>query len=416
MSGATRAKILAYLMERYVKPDALQLAVMEAAPILGMLPKDEQMGGRYMKLPMIRTGSQGRSATYANAVTNANGTQTVGFEVQYVSNYHVAKIDGDTLDDSKGDDNALEEAMELEMDGAIANIKKDLQHGVFGDVGGSRGRVGSITTGLAGATCRIVLLNPSDAKFYEEGVVLEASANDGTASGHALRSGSATIASVDAVNGYLEFASAVTGLITGLLANDYLFAQGDFKKKISGFRGWIPTTDPVSGDSFHTVDRTANTRVLSGIRVSGSNKPTETAFIDLAAMMDHYDATPDLATVNPIRWGKMVVSIGADAQNRVVTVKGTDARIGYQAIMIDTARGRVPLVSDGGCDINEGLLLTKDSWKLGSVGKLVHIIDDDGLTMRRDTTTDGWIIEVKSRANLGCKQPGKNGRVSLPSI
>lgn len=411
-----RTKFLAYMRERYIGPDSIMLAILQNSPLLGMMPKDESMGGRFMRLPIIHTGAQGRSATYATAKTNAVGSDAVAFEVQYVNNFQIAKLEGDIVDDTKGDENALAEAIDTEMDATIANMKKDLNMGLFGNVGGARGRIGSITTGIAGANCRIVLLNIYDAKFFERGMRLNVSANDGTAVGHALKAGAAiVITGVDAAKGYLEFASDITAIITSPAANDYIFAEGDFKLKISGLRGWIPTTDPVAADSFHGVDRTVQVQRLSGIRTDQSGLPLEDGIVAHCAVMGLYDAHPDLVCMNPVRVAALIRSLGADRANRLSSIKGDDARVSYKSVKVATPHGEVDVLADSGCHVDESLYLTISSWKLGSVGKLVHVIDDDELMMRRGTGDD-WAIDVKSRANLGCKNPGLNGRASLASL
>lgn len=412
-----RTKFLAYMRERWVGPDSIMLAILQNSPVLGLMPKDESMGGRFMRLPIIHTGAQGRSATYATAKTNAVGSDSVAFEVQYVNNFQIAKLEGDIVDDTKGDENALAEAIDTEMDATIANLKKDLNMGLFGNVGGARGRIGSITTGIAGANCRIVLLNIYDAKFFERGMLLTASANDGTAVGHALLDSgdTITITGVDAAKGYLEFASDVTAAITGIAANNYLFGAGDFKLKISGFRGWIPTTDPVSGDSFHGVDRTVQVQRLSGIRTDQSGLPLEDGIVQHCAVMGLYDAHPDCVVMNPVRFAALVRSLGADRANRLSSIKGDDARVSYKSVKVATPHGDIDVVTDSGCHVDESLYLTLSTWKLGSVGKLVHVVDDDELMIRRGTGDD-WAIDVKSRANLGCKNPGLNGRAALAGL
>ena len=116
--------------------------------------------------------------------------------------------------------------------------------------------------------------------------------------------------------------------------------------------------------------------------------------------------------MNPVRFGALVRSLGADRATHD-SVKATTRAIYKSAGR--TPHGRIDVVTDSGCHVDESLYLTLNTWKLGSVGKLVHVIDDDELMMRRGTGDD-WAIDVKSRANLGCKNPGLNGRASLASL
>lgn len=426
MAAFTRADALAYMRERWIEPDALQVAVMLNAPVLGMLEKSnkELVGGRYMHIPLIETGDQGRSADYTKAGTRQKAPVLPGFDVQYVSNYQIVKVTGDLKDDMSGEPNSLEKALDMQVDNATANLKKDLQQSVFNNAGGARGRVGSIGAGNAGANCRITLLDITDSKHFEKGVFLAASANDGTAAAHALRDSGDVIeiTGIDRMKGYLEFASDVTATITGLVANDYLFADGDFKTKWSGMGGWVPSTDPGGTDSFHGVNRSTNVNVLSGLRYDATGKPVEQAFVAAAAYGDHYDAHFDLAVINPIRWGVFANSLGADRANRLTEISGTAGKvaISYSAIMIYTNFGPVPVIADAGCRSTEGFGLTKSTWVIGHVGdegQLVRVIADDGNEIRRDSAGgDGWQCDLKVRGNMGCKQPGKNVRLTFSAL
>ncbi len=89
-----------------------------------------------------------------------------------------------------------------------------------------------------------------------------------------------------------------------------------------------------------------------------------------------------------------------------------DATVGYAAIMVATEAGEVKVIADPGCPPNAMYLLDMSTWVLASVGPVVNIIDDDGLTVRRGSSDD-WLIELKSRMNLGCRAPGKNTRIAI---
>lgn len=418
-TALARAKAIAYLKERWVEPNDIMNAILVNAPILGMFEKNQKkLGGRYMHVPIQRVGPVGRSASYTKSRTNTVGSTYQGFDVTYQSNYQVLFFDGDLLDDAAGDENAIADLMDGEVKSGIATVRKDIQQSLFGNVGGARGRIGSIAAGNAGANCRIILLNTTDSKFFEEGMLLADSANDGTATGHTLRAAGATI-TITAINrllGYLEFASDVTVSIAAIAANDYLFADGDFKSKFPGFSSWLPYVDPTPGESFYSVDRSTNVNILSGLRYDATNKPIEAALVDAAAYSDLYDARWDMVAINPVRWGKFANSLGADRANRLTDVSGSGkVTISYKAIMISTNFGEVPVFADGGCPLNDGLGLTKASWEFGYSGDdMVHVVDNDGLIMRRETTIgDGWATDLKSRLALGCKQPGQNTRLAF---
>ncbi len=418
-----RAKAVAYMKERWLKEDKMQLALYEDSPMFGRLKKEaNKVGGALMRLPLMNVRAQGRSANYAKAKLNVRGTDRKRFEVGYKNNYQLGQIEGDVMRDMNGDENALVEALDSEMKSVLTNLRIDMGFSVWGNGGAARGRVGAIGAGLAGANCRITLLSIADSRHFEKGMLLQASANDGSATGHALRGGVGIIeiTGVNKALGYLEFASDVTVTVTGLVVNDYLFADGDFKEKITGVAGWIPAVDPTGGENFFTIDRSTNVQTLSGIRLDISTMPMEEGIVHGLAICGHHGALPKDIYVNPIRWGSVARSIGADAQNRRGQVKardseGREADVSYDTIKVFGPNGAADLLSDSGVDINAAYALTMDTWEYGYVMEIVGLIEDDGLTIRRGTGDD-WIFEALARGNVGCTAPGKNARLALPAL
>lgn len=402
-----RTAALAYLKERWINPDAIMQALIANSPVLGMMPKDENAGGRYIHVPILRTGAQGRSATFATAQTNAVGSQATAFDVTFASNYQLCQIDGNNMDDMSSKENSLYDAIDHEMEAGIANLRKDLRLQVFGNVGGARGQVGSVSTYY------LTLKNIEDAIHFEENMEICCSATDGT-SGSLRDSGAATtITAIDRNTGILTSDAEWTTAISGLTADDYLFAEGDFGAKWAGILSWLPAATP-SATAFYGVDRTLDVNRLSGIRYDGSGEPIESAFVNAAAKIQLLDGMAKIGVLNPIKWGQFANSLGADRLNRV-DLKDTTGRVGYKAIEIMTASGPIPIVADPGCHTRYGLLLDLSTWKCASVGKLVRVVDDDGLTIRRAASGDNWNISLKSRGNFVCSNPGKNCRILFES-
>ena len=407
MTAFSRTRATAYLKERWEKDDQILHQLMVNSPILGMMYKDKQAGGRYHHIPILKSGPQGRSAVHATARTNAVGSNTDGFDVTYGSNYQIAKVDGNLVDDTKISENAIYEAIDHEMKAAIANMKKDLRLNVFGNLGGSRGVIGSVST------TDVTLAYPSQAIHFEVDMEICVSAADGT-SGALRDSGQAvTLAAVDFSNGILT-ADENWSEISGTTAGDYLFAEGDFGAKWSGLAGWIPVTAPTSGDDFFGVDRSSNPTRFAGWRYTATGEAIESAFINACAQGHLFDATATIGVVNPVQWGVIANSLGADSQNRRIRVKDSSGYIGYDAVMVYTQMGDVPIVSDPGCPVEYGWVLDMSTWKVLCVGgDLVRIIDDDGLLIRRAASGDEWEIEIKARGNFACTDPSKNGILSF---
>ena len=115
----------------------------------------------------------------------------------------------------------------------------------------------------------------------------------------------------------------------------------------------------------------------------------------------------------PLRFADLEVSL--EGRKRVTEVKGSDvaAHLGFNAILLATPVGDIPIVSDPNCQPDTCWLLKKESWMLESVGELVRVIDEDDLTMLRQSTADGYEMRIKSRGNLYTDEPGSNARIAI---
>ncbi len=403
----TRAKFLAYMKERWCKPDAIMQSLVVKAPFLGLVSKDETLGGKYYHVPILQTGPQGRSHTYATAKTNATGSTTVGFDLTYVSNYMLAKIDGNTVNDTRGNDNALYDAIDHEMMAAIATLRKDIRLKLYKNTGATRGQCSAVT--LTTAT----LANKEDVINFEVGQSIAAASTDGTSSSLRDSGDTVTLTAINRSTGVLTASTNWKTTISGMGNTDYLFQAGDFGTGLAGLDSWVPSSAP-GATAFYGVDRSVDTVRLGGHRYTGTGMPLEVAIMKATAEASLLDAEPEVCFCNTNTWAKLATSIGAARENRITKVSpnGMDATVGYAAIMVATEAGEVKVIADPGCPPNAMYLLDMSTWVLASVGPVVNIIDDDGLTVRRGSSDD-WLIELKSRMNLGCRAPGKNTRIAI---
>jgi len=393
-----------YMKERWVTPYAIQQALEVSAPLLGLLPKDEDAGGRFMHIPIIERIAGGRSNTYANAVSGSVGSRVEGFDVTYVNKYQIGKLEGNLVRRTKGDKNAIMGALDFEMEACLTSMQKDLRRGIYGNTGGARGVVASIST------VYLTLANAQDCINFEPDMEICAASTDGTSG--SLRDGGQSI-TVTKVNraGNIITADENWSEIASMAANDYLFAAGDFGLDIAGLTGWVPQAAPAA-TAWFGVDRSVSDR-LGGLRYDGRGMPLEDAILNASAIAAQYDGKSDLAVCNTIVWGNVVRSLGADRGNRITSITNEKATVGYSAVMLATEKGLCPLVSDPGCPAGTIFLLDKGSWVIGSVnGPLVQLIEDDGLTIRRGTSDD-WTFELVTYGNVGSKAPGKNVNIRI---
>lgn len=414
MANLSRNDILVVLEELYLKDNVIPDIIFRDNPVLGLLPKSTDGGGKYRHVHVKHIRPQGRSASFSEANTNNIGSQRVGFDVTWVNNYQVAAIDGDVIDDAKGNKVILIDHIKEEMDGAFDNLRDDLAMSVFRNGGGARGVAGTIGNG-SGTNDLVTLEDPEDVAHFEVGMEIVFSNDDGSASGHSLRSSTAsTIESIDRDAGTIEFDVNVSST-SSAAAGDYMFVKGDFQSKWSGFDAWVPTSAPTTGDDFFGVDRSVDPVRLAGVRYTGTGMSIEQAIIQGAARVRRWKkgSSIDLAVLNPIKWAQL--EIGLEHRKEVQTIKGSGpaADIGYDAIMLATPNGKVPVVSDPNAPVDQCRLLKKDSWMIETVGDMVRLLDEDGLKIMRQASADGYDLRIKCRGNMWCKEPGANAVITI---
>lgn len=410
LTNLALATVADVLEELYLKDNTIPDQIFRDNPWLGMIPKSTKGGGQYRHVQVKHARPQGRSATFSSASSNGVGSKRVGFDVTWVSNYQIAGIDGDVLDDSEGNETILIDHIKAETDGALDNMRDDIAMSLFRNRGGARATISSSAT-VASAT--LILANPEDIVNFEVGMVIVASSADGTSGSQ--RTGSATISALDRDAGTITTAGGNWSTqITSLATGDYLFVDGDRGLKMSGADAWIPSSAP-GATTFFGVDRSVDPTRLGGVRYTGTGMPIEEALIQGFTRVQRLKKgqSVDVAFINPLKYAALEVSL--EGRKRVVEMKGEGpaAHIGYKGLIVTSPSGDVPVFSDPSCQPNVAWGFKKSSWMLETVGDLVRLLNRDGLPFLRQASADGYELRIKSRGNVYCNEPGANVRIAL---
>lgn len=375
-------------------------------PLLAMIPKKTDFGGKYKPIPIITGASQGRSSTFTTAQTNQSAAIINSFLLTRASDYSIAQIDNQTMLASQTDKMAFLEGSKVVIDGAIRSITLSAASALFRSGTGSIGQIatGGISTGV------ITLANAADVVQFELNMVLQANATDGgtprAALGYVIavnRSAGTVTVSATSING-------VAGSPSGWAAADYLLVQGDVNLKMKGLAAWIPSSAP-SATSFFGVDRSLDTVRLGGVRYDGSSQSIEEALIDASALTAREGGKPNHCFVNFASYSALEKSLGAKVQ--YVDLKGP-ADIAFRGIMVNGANSIIKVIPDRSCQPLTGYLLQMDTWALNSLGDCPQILRyGDGLEMLRVYNADAGEVRVGYYAQLATNSPGWNCNVSL---
>lgn len=371
-------------------------------PWLAMVPKMEDFGGKNLPIPIIYGNPQRRSATFATAQANSTNSLLKDFVLTRSSDYSFAAISSEVLEASKGNANAFMEAATTEIDGAIQSATRSLAIALYGNGSGSIGQANANATGTS-----LQLKNAEDVTNFEVGMELVFSTADG---GGSVKSGSVTVNAIDRDSGLLTV-DALTAINAGagVVANDYVFQDGDYDLKIKGLSAWLPATAPTN-TPFFGVDRSVDVTRLGGIRYDASALPIEEGLISAAARAAREGAKPDTCFMNYSKFADLEKALGSKVQYIDLKV---NAEIGFRGMSINGPRGPIKIVPDQNCPSNVAFMLQMDVWKLYSLGKAPKILDADGLKMLRQSSADGVEVRVGYYAQLGSRAPGFNVRIAL---
>lgn len=375
-------------------------------PLLAMIPKKTDFGGKYKPVPIIIGNSQGRSATFVNAQNNQTAAVIDSFLITRASDYSIATIDNQTMLASKTDKMAFLEGAKVVIDGAMSQIVDSLAGALFRNGTGSIGLIaaGGITTGV------ITLDDSNSVTQFELNMTLQASATDGGTPRAAL----GYVIAVDRSLGKITVASSGIGGIaatpTSWAAGDYLLVQGDSNAKIKGLAAWLPATAP-SATTFFGVDRSVDTVRLGGVRFDGSAESIEEALIDCSSLLAREGGKPDVAIMNYTSWGALEKSLGTKVQ--YVDAKGP-ADIMFRGILVNGANSQIKVFPDRSQTKQRCHLLTMKSWCLNSLGDAPQILRyGDGLEMLRVSNADAAEVRIGYYAQLSGNAPGWSATLGL---
>ncbi len=406
MAVATTTSLNALLKPTFL---TVQEQAYAMSPLVALLRKRTDFAGDYIKVP-VRYAPQSGSHTFATAKSNKNPSAYKRFEVTRAKDYAIGGIEIEALRAAK-DKGSVADGLRIETEALTYAMWRSLANGIYRNGGGARAQVAS---GMASST--ITLSNADDIVFFEAGMYLDGSAADGTSGAATTGGTNSKIVSIDRSAGTLTNSgaanwNAATG-INGLLANWYLFRQGDFGLSLKGLGGWLPTTAPTAGDSFFGVDRSTDTVRLAGNRIS-AQASIESTLLEGMRMTFREGGMVDHIFMNPLRFKELVESLGSKVQYQ--NVQSPDVpKVGFKAVTIVGQNGEAKIISDPNCPTTLAYGLKLDTWELASLGDLVAIQDDDGNKMLRDSDGDSVEIRMASYRNLICKAPGYNFVATLP--
>lgn len=393
------------ILKEYYGPQQVKNLVYKRNKWFAMVHKEEDWSGLVVPVPVIYGNPQGASATFATAKTNQTASSMVRFVMNWTQDYALATITNLVNLASRNDAGAFLKAVQNEMNGALRTAENRIAGGLFRSSTGVIGS-GTISSGV------FTLADPMSVTQFEVGQVVAAYSDNPPTT---LLGSHGFVIAVNRSAGTVTFSTTATGSAgdpTSWTGTMYLVIEGDTNLKFNGLADWLPTSAPGSSDSFNGVNRSKDPTRLAGIRWDGSSQTIEEALIDAAALTAREDGNPELALTNHFTFAAAEKALGSKVN--YVNYEHSDVPgIGFQGIRIHGADAEINLFADRNCPSQRVYLIDPDSWTLGSMKAVPHILTElDGLTELRDPNADSIQIRIGSYAILACNAPGHNSVVT----
>jgi len=426
---ANSANQIAALKELYTDDkEYMKDLVYKENPFLALVPKNESpdgFAGKYIPVPLEYGAPQGRAHTFANAQSQQTPTSLVSYFVFVIQDYQLVTITNLLMEQTKTNAGAFVDAAKLQMDGGFRNITNNIAFELFGSGTATRG-ISTNSTQVGGTAVGGVTLPLSNAQSivaFEVGMLLVASATDGGAPSTDTVQITAVNRATGVINGTASAATLSANWAIGSATLSYLTIAGDLPSTgatntgsylaLSGLAAWIPTTSPATTDNFWGVNRSADPTRLAGLRFNAQAFTIEEGMTNALAFSNREGAKPDLCIMDFASYAALVNSLGAKVQ--YVQVNHDEVEVAFEGITFQSAYGRVTVLADRSCPPQTAYLLTMNTWKLRSLGKVPHILTYgmEGLEGLRVGNADALEIRIGYYGNLICSAPGWNCVVQL---
>ena len=325
--------------------------------------------------------------------------------------YGFLTIDAQAMKAARKDIGAFLRLRQKETDEILSYMKMVLGgHAFWGDGAGNIGQIASVTS--ANPITDFTLVEPKDAVKFHLNQRLQFNATR-TGSAGTLKAVVYKVTAINRVSGKITV-SRVSGTTPDPAANDYVYLEGSYDALPLGMRAFVPPTDPgVSGvpASLLGMTRIDDPVMKSGWRASWQGSIEETAKYLVALMGQYFDRENTVMWVSRYNWFRLEQELTAQGR-KVIDARATQV-FGSPALLLLTPEGEIPVVSDSYMDQDCFYLLDMSSIEVHHLDALIHIADDDGLSLIRQTADDGVEIRFRSWSENIVQRPFKCGRGAI---
>lgn len=364
-------------------------------------------GGRRFIQPIDFARPGGVSADFATAQAGYLATRYEAFELPRARGYLVPQIDNETIRATKGNSDAFVKVMG-ETNKAFRSFGDWMEFRFFRDKGGTIGQM-STATSVAGAVATLV--DRSDVYQYRKDLVVKLVS---TASGGTQRTGTLTVASVNATLGQITFTANIN-TISGAANTDFFVEVANYDACALGLADWIPYDRSTLSTSFNGVVRSDNPERLAGNFLDGTSQPYNESLIDACAKIGEAGGMANTVFMHIAPFaGLMKLLEGKVLIDKVEEKVGP--RIGFKGFNISFGDQELTVYPTRACPTKRIYVLDWDTWFQHSAGDCPDfLLNEVGANeiFYPAPTSDSAECRVGGYYNIGCSDPGSNCVISI---
>lgn len=377
-----------------------------------MVSKFDDFDGANLTIPFNYALPVGVSPTFATGQANP---QSSSFDNWVMTTrktlYGFLTIDAQSMKASRKDIGAFLRLRQKETNEILSYMKMVLGgHAFWGDGAGNLGQIATVAG--ANPITSFTLATPTDAIKFHLKQRLQFNATR-TGSVGTLKVAVYQVTGVNRVSGQITV-SRVAGTTPDPAVNDFVYMEGSYDSFPIGMSGFIPASDPGVNSVPTTLLgmlRTDDPVMKSGWRAAWQGSIEESAKYLVSLMGQYFDRENTVLWLSRGNWFRLEQELTAQGR-KIIDARATQV-FGSPALLLLTPEGDIPVVADGYMLNDTGFLLDMSTVETHHLDNLIHIVDDDGLSLIRQTADDGVEIRFRSWSENLVVHPFKCGRFTI---
>lgn len=378
IATATMAAVDAALKDDYEPMIREQLS--NAWVLLSQLETNtKDVQGRFAVLSLHVGRNSGVGARASGAALPAPGNQSYAEQrIPVTRNYASIAIAGDLIAASASDKGSFGRHLDLEMKGAMTDLKNDVSRQVYGDSTKSIARCG-----ITSASTTVVLDSATSAVQMRQ-LHVGMRIDIGTLADYDVVAANRAITAIDVANRTIT----VSGAAVTTTADHYITRQGSDGQEITGLRQIISDT----GALFNVDPAVESSWKSTVLANNGTNRtPTELLFeqaIEDVNTVSGYDVNL-LMTTRGVRR-----NLAAQYQGERRYVNSIDIKAGFKAVTVAAGNVEVPLVVDNDAPANTAFGINTSHVTHYQMGPKWGFLDRDGSVLHLNIGYDEYVAYI----------------------